>query len=528
MTIEFEPDADYHRSRQFVAERVAQVGADLPPGTETPLISGVTGRLNEIFEFTLEAESGAADLMTLRDLAEFDVKNRRLRCLASPRWERLGGYLRQFQVQLDPDRMSARRVSLDEVMHAVESSNVNASGGFVRQGPMEWSVRAVGRAGSSEDLRGTVVAVRGDTPVFLGDVADAREAPAVRRGMAHRLKGEVVSARIIKQFGADTVTVAAGIHQAMESIRAGLPRGVTLRVVYDQSELVRSALGGVGRAVLLGAVFVVIVLFRVARRHARRSRRHADDTCIHRTCRCASQPPQRGAQHDDARRPGHRRRVARRRRDHRHRERGASPHDDAERTLQTDRDACRRGDGAPHCLCDRHHHCRVPSAVQHGGHRRTHVSATRRCGHRRGRWCTAPVDHAVPVLAGLLLRPHAHGASEDVWIVRGLKRLYAPVPDTCLKHPIAVMVVAAAMTAPMVVAGSRIGSDFMPQLDEGALLLQTILPPEASLDEVDRLNHRIEDLLREFPRSTMWCGARDEPRQQKTPCRTRCRMCWWC
>ena len=72
ITVEFEPDADYYRSRQFVAERVAQSGSQLPPGTEPPLLSGVTGRLNEIFEFTLEAEPGAADLMTLRDLAEFD------------------------------------------------------------------------------------------------------------------------------------------------------------------------------------------------------------------------------------------------------------------------------------------------------------------------------------------------------------------------------------------------------------------------------------------------------------------------
>jgi len=73
VTIEFEPSADYYRSRQFVAERVAQAAAQLPPGIEPPLISSLTGRLNEIFEFTLEAETGAADLMTLRDLAEFEV-----------------------------------------------------------------------------------------------------------------------------------------------------------------------------------------------------------------------------------------------------------------------------------------------------------------------------------------------------------------------------------------------------------------------------------------------------------------------
>ena len=149
--------------------------------------------------------------MTLRDLAEFDVNNRLLAVPGVAAVERLGGYLRQFQVQLDPERMSARRVSLDEVMHAVEESNVNASGGIVAQGSIEWTVRALGRAQTVDDLRRTVVTTRGDVPVLLGDIADIREAAAVRRGVAHRLKGEVVSARIIKQFGSDTVTVAAGI-----------------------------------------------------------------------------------------------------------------------------------------------------------------------------------------------------------------------------------------------------------------------------------------------------------------------------
>ena len=99
-------------------------------------------------------------------------------------------------------------------------------------------MRAVGRVATIDDLRGTVVTVRGNVPVLLGDVADVREAAAVRRGVAHRLAGEVVSARVTKQFGADTVKVAAGVRQAVEDIRRGLPQGVQLRIVYDQSELV--------------------------------------------------------------------------------------------------------------------------------------------------------------------------------------------------------------------------------------------------------------------------------------------------
>ncbi len=170
VTIEFEPDADYYRSRQFVAERVAQVAGQLPPGTEPPLISSLTGRLNEIFEFTLEADAGTADLMTLRDLAEFEVNNRLLAVPGVAAVERLGGYLRQFQVQLDPERMSARRVRLDEVLHAVEESNLNASGGIVAQGPIEWTrPRARPRADGRRPAR------------HRGDGARRRAGPARRR-----------------------------------------------------------------------------------------------------------------------------------------------------------------------------------------------------------------------------------------------------------------------------------------------------------------------------------------------------------
>src|SRR5262245_50545040 len=261
VTIEFEPDADYYRSRQFVAERMTQVATQLPPGTDAPLLSSLTGRLNEIFEFTLEAEPGVADLMTLRDLAEFEVRNRLLAVPGVAAVERLGGYLRQFQVQLDPERMVARGVTLDDTLHAVQGANLNAAGGFIVQGAMEWTVRAIGRARTVEDLRGTVVTVRGNTPVLIGDIADVREAPAVRRGIAHRLRGEVVSCRVTKQFGADTMQVAEGIRAAIADIQKSLPPRVQLQIVYDQSALVRSALGGVGRAILLGAVFVVVVLF---------------------------------------------------------------------------------------------------------------------------------------------------------------------------------------------------------------------------------------------------------------------------
>jgi heavy metal efflux system protein len=499
VTVEFEPDADYYRARQFVAERVNQIGPQLPPGTEPPLLSGVTGRLNEIYEFTLEAEPGAADLMTLRDLAEFDVKNRLLAVPGVAAVERLGGYLRQFQVQLDPERMAARRVSLDEVIHAVESSNVNASGGFVRQGPMEWSVRALGRAAGVDELRQTVVVVRGTTPVLIGDVADVREAPATRRGMAHRLKGEVVSARIIKQFGADTVRVADRIRRAVAEIQRGLPAGVVLRTVYDQSALVQSALGGVGRAVLLGALFVVIVLFAllgdvraaiivtltipmsIALAGILLNRL---DVGLN-TMTLGGLAIAVGLLVDAA--------------------------------IIVTENIVHRLAGTP---VEQHRNIAVRAATEVG---RPIAFATAiviavflplfgmsgiegRMYQPLAAAVMAAVGAAlilalsvVPVVGELVLRPRKHGTPADVWAIRRIKAVYAPLLDSCLRHRALVVAIAAAVTVPALVIATRIGSDFMPKLDEGALLLQTVLPPEASLEEVDRLNHRIEDLLREIP-----------------------------
>ena len=337
VTVEFEPDADYYRSRQFVAERVAQAAGQLPPGTEPPLISSLTGRLNEIFEFTLEADAGAADLMTLRDLAEFDVKNRLLAVPGVAAVERLGGYLRQFQVQLDPERMSARRVSLDDVLHAVDESNLNASGGVIAQGPIEWTVRAVGRVRTIDDLRSTVVTVRGQRAGAARrrgrhsrgrGGSPRRRAPARRRG-GQRPRHQAVRRRHgrgrRRRSRRRSTTSGAGCRQACSCASSTTSRSWST-----------SALGGVGRAVLLGGVFVVLViLFLLGNVRAALIVTLTIPLSIA-LAGLLLQPAGRRPEHDDARRAGDRGRPAGRRRDHHGREHPASAggRDDARRAAR--------------------------------------------------------------------------------------------------------------------------------------------------------------------------------------------------
>ncbi len=498
--VEFEPDADYYLSRQLVTERVNQVARDLPPGTDAPLVSSLTGRLNEVMELVVEADPGSAGLMELRDLGEFEVRNRLLSVPGVAAVEVMGGHLRQFQVQLDPERMAALGVTLGEVLAAVERSNENAAGGFVTQGSIEWTVRAIGRAANVGDLRATVVAVRENTPVLLGEVAEVREAPAVRRGMAHGLGSEIVSCRISKQFGADTVAVSRGVRAAVADLAKSLPPGVRVRVLYDQADLVTSALGGVGRAVLLGAVLVVAVLFLLLG-----NLRAALIVTVTLPLSIALaglvlKPAGVGLN-----------------------------------TLTLGGLAIAVGllvDAAIILTENVYHRLTVSDRAR--SRREVVLAAAVEVGRpiafatliviavfsplfamsgiegRMYRPLAAAVVAAmaaslalaltlVPVLAGWLLRPAPVGAEEDVALIRRIKAVYAPLLDRCMRRTGRVLAVSLAVTIPALLLAFRAGSDFMPRLDEGALLLQTLLPPEASLDEVDRRNHRVEDVLRRFP-----------------------------
>jgi cobalt-zinc-cadmium resistance protein CzcA len=500
ITVEFEPDAEYYRCRQLVAERLAQVAPQLPPGSEAPLLSSLTVRLNEIMELTLEARAGEVDLMTLRDLAEFEIRNRLLAVPGVSAVERLGGYLRQFQVQLDPERMLARDVTLDDVLHGLEGANQNASGGFVVQGPMEWNVRVLGRAESSDDLRSTLVAVRGQVPVTVGDVADVREAPAVRRGLAHRLHGEVVSIRLVKQFGADTARVSRGVRAAMAEISRSLPRGAQLSLSYDQADLIERALSGVQRAMLLGALFVALVLLVLL--GDVRGAALVMLTIPLSICAAGLLLRYAGVGINTMTLGGLAVSVG----------------------LLVDASII-VVDNVAHRIQGTHGRAQreqtaVAAALEVG---RPIAFATLIVvavflpllgvqgieGRMYGPLAVAVIASLLgalllaltltPLLAGRLLRPRAEGASEDVWLVRKLKLLYAPLLDACMRRAGWVRALSLLLTLPALLLGARIGADFMPELDEGALILNTILPSEASLEQVDLLNHRVEDALRSFP-----------------------------
>ena len=257
VVVEFDIETEFWRARQFVTERMAQVVGQLPPGTEPPTLSSATTRLAEVFEYAVE---GDLPLTELRELAEWQIRYNILTGPGVAEVLNMGGYMRQYRVTVDPNRLRAYGITLAELETAVEGGNENAAGGFISTGPTEYTVRGIGRFDSVKDIEDTVVGVKNGVPVFLANVAGVEESTAIRRGVATKNGKETVVALVIKQPTADTVKVVRGIEKAIEEMKPTLPKGVRIVSHYDQTHLIQDSLSSVIQAILIGAVLVILVL----------------------------------------------------------------------------------------------------------------------------------------------------------------------------------------------------------------------------------------------------------------------------
>jgi len=284
--VTFEGDTDPWRARQLVAERLTTVVGSFPSGTRAPLLSSASGRLHELMEIVLEGE--AIDPLRLRDHTDQVLVPRLQSVPGVARVECLGGQERSLQITLDPGRMRSLGVSLDRVMAALEESHQDVAAGVLEIQDKGWYISVGSLAAGAEEVRRLPVSTPRGT-VTLGEVAEIREGPAFRRGLARHATGvheaeaaaeahgsaagdaarrvrpmdgshEDVSLRIVKQPEAATLEVAQGVRAAVAELQRGLPEGMKLQVIYDQGELVGHALDGVSLALLVGGLFVALVL----------------------------------------------------------------------------------------------------------------------------------------------------------------------------------------------------------------------------------------------------------------------------
>jgi len=257
VTAEFKWGTDYYLARQWLAEKLASVSPLFPIGTEPPVIGSAQSRLSEVLEFYIEGPLSPRDK---RELADYLIRYRLQTIPGVSKLLNFGGEIRQFQVLLDPDKLKAHGITVEQVAAALQENNQNFSGGIVVDGPLEFTVRGLGRLMRLSDLNQVVVATEHSTPVYLRDIAVIQEGAQIRRGVARVGGQEVVAVTVFKQYGLDTMPVIKDIKRVLEETRGFLPAGVALKIFFDQSALINVAIRNLVEALLVGSIAVILII----------------------------------------------------------------------------------------------------------------------------------------------------------------------------------------------------------------------------------------------------------------------------
>ena len=258
--VDFDWGTDLFRARQIVNERLQLAVAQLPDDVTAPVLAPVSSIMGEILLVGMTAPE--AQLMEARTAADWTVRRRLLAVAGVSQVIPIGGEVRQYQILVDPGRMRAYGIALDEILAAAAASNRNVSGGVYRSGGREVLIRGLGRARGLEEIGLTVVAVRDGVPVLIEDVADVRIGPKIRFGTAAVNAEPAVILSIQKQPGANTLELTERVDAELDAIEAELPAGVSFaRAIFRQADFISLAVENVVEALRDGAVLVVVILF---------------------------------------------------------------------------------------------------------------------------------------------------------------------------------------------------------------------------------------------------------------------------
>ena len=267
----FEDGTDLYWARSRVLEYMDTAKTHLPEGV-TPAIGPDATGVGWVFEYALVDRSGRNDLAELRSLQDWNLRYALASVPGVAEVASVGGFVRQYQVQVDPERLRAYGIPLRDVVEAVRGSNQDAGGGVIEVAEHEQVIRSQGYVKSLGDLEN--VPLRSDArgaPVLVRDVATVAFGPDVRRGLVELDgEGEAVGGIVVMRWGENALAVIDAVKARIESLRASLPPGVEIVTTYDRSGLIRAAVGTLRRTLLeeMAVVSLVILVFLLHARSA--------------------------------------------------------------------------------------------------------------------------------------------------------------------------------------------------------------------------------------------------------------------
>lgn len=265
VTIVFEDDVDIYWARQQVAERLQQVQSQIPKGIGAPELGPISTGLGEIYQYVVRPEKGYEkqfSLTELRTIQDWIVRRQLLSVKGVAEVSSFGGKLKQFEIAVNSDKLSAHGITINDVFDALEANNQNTGGAYIEKGPTVLYIRSEGLIGTLDDIKNTAIPSKdSNTPLFIRDIAEVKTGFATRYGaLTYNDDGEVAGAVVMMLKGANSNHVIKNVKERIAEIQKTLPKGVVIEPFLDRTKMVNNAIGTVETNLLEGALIVVLVL----------------------------------------------------------------------------------------------------------------------------------------------------------------------------------------------------------------------------------------------------------------------------
>lgn len=264
ITVVFSDDVDIYFARQLINERLQEAEDQIPKGLGKPELAPVSTGLGQIYEYVLHPKKGSEQKYSssdLRTLQDWVVARQLYGTPGVAEVNSFGGSLKQYEVAVDPNRLKALNVSVAEIFEALEKNNANTGGAYIDKKPNAYFIRGIGLVASLEDIGRIVVKNSNGIPTLISNVADVRFGHATRYGaMTRNGEGEVVGGIVMMLKGSNSGDVVKRVKAKMTTIQQSLPADITIEPYLDRTSLVSRAINTVERNLLEGALIVVLVL----------------------------------------------------------------------------------------------------------------------------------------------------------------------------------------------------------------------------------------------------------------------------
>ncbi len=264
ITVVFHDDIDIYFARQLINEKLKEAEEKIPKGLGTPELAPVSTGLGEIYQYVIHPMKGAEDkysAMDLRTMQDWIVARQLYGTPGVAEVNSFGGLLKQYEVAVNPYRLKAMNVTIAEIFSALEKNNENTGGAYIDKKPNAYFIRGIGLVSSMDDIKNTVIKKVNNIPVLVKDVADVKLGNAVRYGsVTYNGEKEVVGGIVMMLKGSNSAAVVNRVKDKMSSIKKALPEDVEIEAYIDRTSLVDRAVSTVKTNLIEGALIVILVL----------------------------------------------------------------------------------------------------------------------------------------------------------------------------------------------------------------------------------------------------------------------------